>query len=372
MRAKYRRDMRIVHFDADSLGAPYSGGQARRTFEVNRRLAKRHDITVVTAGHPSLRPEVVDGVRYVRTLPLAHPFNFAWYFLEIVPRAALARADVVVEDFSFPFTTAGLPFFVRTPVVGIASYFFGARFSKRYHVPVASWERFALPRYRHIIALTRRQRETIARLAPRADIRIIGNGADDDAFSHRWTGGGGYVAFLGRFDWDMKGLDLLLDVADALPERLPIRIAGDGPARARLEDAIASRGLGSRVSFVGVLRGPERHRFLAAAEALAFTSRFENQSLVALDSMAIGVPTVAFEADAMPEIFGGCAELVPPWQTAAFAYIIERLASDRERARTVSARSIAYAERFRWDVTASRQEALYQEMTAVRRPAPPA
>lgn len=358
--------MRIVHFDADALGAPYSGGQARRTFEVNRRLAKRHDITVVTAGHPSLRSEVVEGIRYVRALPMAHPFNFAWYFVEVVPRAIVARADVVVEDFSFPLTTAGLPFFVRAPVVGIASYFFGARFSKRYHVPVADWERFALPRYRHIIALTRRQRDTIAALAPSSDVRVIGNGADDDAFANPWTGGGGYVAFLGRLDWDMKGLDLLLDAAAALPENLPVRIAGDGPARTRLEHAISQRGLGSRVSLVGVLRGSDRHRFLANAEVLAFTSRFENQSLVALDSMAIGVPTVAFDADAMPEIFGGCADLVPPWDTAALSDALVRLATDPVRARSMSTRSIIHAERFRWDVTASRQESLYEEL--VRRP----
>ena len=358
--------MRIIHFDADALGAPYSGGQARRTFEVNRRLAARHEVTVVTAGHGALRPETVDGVRYVRTAAWPHPFNFAWYFLELLPRAIAARADVIVEDFSFPLTASGLPLFVRRPVVGIASYFFGERFSRRYHIPVASWERIVLPRYRHIIALTQRQRATIAKLSPAAEIRVIGNGADDEAFAHPWTGGGGYVAFLGRLDWDMKGLDLLLDIASKLPPALQVRIAGDGPARTRLREEIVKRSLDSRVSVIGPLHGAERHRFVASADAFAFTSRFENQSLVALDSMAIGAPTVAFDADAMPEIFGGTARLIAPWDTDAFAAALASLARDPARAREVSARAIEHAQRFRWDVTAEAQESLYEEVVKGR------
>lgn len=358
--------MRIIHFDADALGAPYSGGQARRTFEVNRRLARRHDVTVVTAGHTALARETVDGVHFVRTLALPHPVNFAWYFLELLPRAMTARTDIVVEDFSFPLTTAGLPWFVPKPVVGVASYFFGARFSQRYHIPVARWERLALPRYRHIIALTERQRTTIAALAPSAEIRVIGNGADDGAFAHPWKGGGGYIAFIGRLDWEMKGLDLLLEAARSLPEGLPVRIAGDGGARGRLETEIIRRGLGSRVTLVGALHGDDRHRFVAEAEALAFTSRFENQSLVALDAMAIGAPTVAFGVDAMPEIFGGCAELVAPWDVEAFSRTLAALAFDKGRAQALSSRSLEHARALTWDRTAAAQETFYESIVSAK------
>jgi glycogen synthase len=356
--------VRILHFDSDSLGTPYAGGQARRTYEINSRLARRHEVTVVTAGYPTLRDETVDGVRYVRMLPLPHPANFIWYFIEIGPRALLAQADIIVEDFSAPLSASGLPLLVRRPVVGVASYLFGKQAAQRYHLPIDRWETAAIGRYRNLIALTRLQETQLRACSPRANIRIIPNGADDEAFANPWIGDDKYVAFIGRLDWEMKGLDLLLDAAGTLPEGLPLKIAGDGPGRARLEAAIDVRGLRSRVTTLGRLEGAQRHRFLAHAKALAFTSRYENQSLVGLDALAVGVPTVAFDVDSSRELFGDAAILIPPFDSASLGAALADLATTPSRAQGLSATARARATAFTWNNAARDQEQFYGDILA--------
>jgi glycogen synthase len=357
--------MRIVHFDSDSLGTPYAGGQARRTHEINKRLAARHDVTVITAGHSGLRDETIDGVRYVRMLALPHPANFISYFIELVPRALLARADILVEDFSSPLTASCLPAIVRRPVVGVASYLFGKQAAQRYHLPIDRWEAFAIGRYRNLIALTATQEAQLREHSPLAHIRVIPNGADDDAFANPWIGNEPYIAFMGRLDWTMKGLDLLLETAAALPADLPLRIAGDGPGRQRLEHEIDDRGLRARVQTLGRLEGAERMRFLARARAMAFTSRYENQSLVGLDALAVGIPVVAFDVASSRELFADCAILIPAFDTAAFAQALGRLATDDRQARARSSAARQRAAAFTWNSAARSQEMFYGDILAL-------
>jgi len=358
--------MRIVHFDSDSLGTPYAGGQARRAHEIDKRLARRHDVTVITAGFRGLRNETIDGVRYQRMIPLSHPANFVAYFIELVPRAWLSPADLIVEDFSSPLTASGLPALVRRPVVGVASYLFGKQATQRYHLPIDRWEALTISRYRYLIALTGTQNSQLRAYANSAQIRIISNGADDEAFAHPWLGDETYIAFLGRLDSNMKGLDLLLDAACELPLGLPLAIAGSGPGEKWLADQIKVRGLSSRAYMLGRLDGAQRHSFLAHAKAMAFPSRYENQSLVGLDALAIGVPIVAFDVDSSRELFGDCAVLIAPFDTQSFGRALVHLAADGMRARELSALARAKGGEFTWDRAAIEQESFYSEILASR------
>src|SRR5205807_4182728 len=59
--------MRILHIDPDDIDNPLSGGGPRRTYEIYRRLAARHEIVVLTptfAG--STKEKVREGIRYLR------------------------------------------------------------------------------------------------------------------------------------------------------------------------------------------------------------------------------------------------------------------------------------------------------------------
>jgi len=238
----------------------------------------------------------------------------------------------------------------------------GQQVAQRYHLPVDRWEAFAVASYRHLIALTDTQSGQLRSLAPRAEIRVIPNGPDYDARAHPWQGDEPYVAFLGRLDWWTKGLDLLLEAARELPNGLSLKIAGDGPARDRLQREIVSRGLSDRVHTIGFLDGSNRHVFLARAKALAFSSRYENQSLVGLDALAIGVPIVAFDVPSSRELFAGSAVLTPPFDSHAFGRALTDLASDNTREAALSSQARARAETFSWDKAAAAQEQYYNDI----------
>lgn len=355
--------MRIVYFDIDSLGAPYGGGQARRTYEVARRIARHHDVTVVTAGHPSLSAGEYGGVRYERMLPLPFPANFFWYFAEIMPRGLMANCDLIVESFSVPFTASLLARLSRIPVIGVSNFLFAAEMSKKYHLPLDRIEAAAIEPFRYVIALSEAQRVHIAARAPNAEITVIPNGADERAELFPWTGRGGYVAFMGRLDVNQKGLDYLLDAAAALPET-EFRIAGEGPDQSRLRAETARRGLTNRVTLLGTLSGDERHQFLADASVLAFPSRYEGQSLVLLDAVTIGVPVVAFDIAANAEVLQSAAVLVSAFDSAAYAQALRNLHTDLARKNSVSSAERSLSERYRWEKIAEAEERFYERVLA--------
>ncbi|MBV9271356.1 MAG: glycosyltransferase family 4 protein [Candidatus Eremiobacteraeota bacterium] len=360
--------MRILYLDVDSLGAPYSGGQAKRTFEVARRIARHHDVHVLTAGHPSLaRRETIDGVAYERMLPLPTGANFLWYFLEAVPRGLTTDADLIVESFSVPLTATLLFRFSKRPVIGVSNFLFAKYLAAKYHVPFDAWENLMLKPVRYAIALTKAQRDHIVKRAPNADVTLIPNGADTSAMDFRWSGRGGYVAFMGRIEFFQKGIEYLLNAAAQFPPGIELRIAGAGPDTSRLHDAITTRGLDRRVQYVGRLAGDERHRFLADACMLAFPSRYEGQSLVLLDALTIGVPIVAFGIPENVEVLEGISPLVTPFDEAEFARAIIAMVNNPELQELTSEAERKASARYQWDTIAAQEMEYYERVMTIER-----
>jgi glycosyltransferase involved in cell wall biosynthesis len=120
-----------------------------------------------------------------------------------------------------------------------------------------------------------------------------------------------------------KRLDLALDACRIA--RVPLKIVGDGPDRARLErHARAQAGLGD-VEFLG-RRSDEQVRDLYRGAAVVMLPGEEDFGIVPLEAQACGRPVVAFAR-------GGALETVVPDETgllvedaspAAFADAIRR------------------------------------------------
>ena len=82
-----------------------------------------------------------------------------------------------------------------------------------------------------------------------------------------------------------------------------------------------------------------------------------------LEAMQCGVPVVAGDAGALPEVLGDAAALVPPMDVDALAAAIERLVDpdDPTRAEYVR-RGHDRVGRYDWDTTASRMVELYRSL----------
>ena len=104
------------------------------------------------------------------------------------------------------------------------------------------------------------------------------------------------LLFVGRVAHE-KNIGFLLRVADRVSKHVPevlLLIAGDGPARERLEQEVAQLGLSGNVMFIGYLdRHTELNSCYHSADIFVFASKTETQGLVLLEAMAQGVPVVS-------------------------------------------------------------------------------
>jgi glycosyltransferase involved in cell wall biosynthesis len=134
---------------------------------------------------------------------------------------------------------------------------------------------------------------------------------------------GGYALVVSRLAAE-KGVDVAIDACRIAG--VPLRIAGDGPERARLQ----ARAAGGDVSFLGHVPASELAALRAGASIALVPSRSaETFGIAAAEAMAAGLPVAASAVGALPELLDAEA-LVSPGDPGALAAAIGRLAGDRE------------------------------------------
>jgi glycosyltransferase involved in cell wall biosynthesis len=84
---------------------------------------------------------------------------------------------------------------------------------------------------------------------------------------------------------------LALKIIRALGARARLTMLGEGTLREEVQEQIAAMNLTDRVSLMGHVR--EIEPFLAQADALLITSRYEGGPAVAVEALAAGLPVVS-------------------------------------------------------------------------------
>ena len=144
------------------------------------------------------------------------------------------------------------------------------------------------------------------------------------------AGGEGHVVFVGRLD-PVKGVTLLLEAFAAVKARHPqarLTVAGDGPARSRLE--ARARDLGLEVAFPGYLDEAQVADLLASAAMLVLPSFAEGLPVVLMEALASRIPVIATQVAGVSELVvdGVSGLIVPPGDVAGLARAMDRLLGD--------------------------------------------
>lgn len=140
------------------------------------------------------------------------------------------------------------------------------------------------------------------------------------AFAERSRAGDGEYALVASRLSPEKGIDDALAACAAAG--MPLRVAGDGPERARLED-LAGR-TGAPVMFLGRITPEQVRSQLEGAAIVAMPSHYHEFSpYSALEAMAQGVPVVATAMGGLPELLGDGSTVPRRDHTA----LLERLRS---------------------------------------------
>jgi glycosyltransferase involved in cell wall biosynthesis len=209
------------------------------------------------------------------------------------------------------------------------------------------------------------------------EVAIWGRGVDTDLFSparrsarlrRSLLGRGGETLLLsvGRVS-EEKRLDVLLEAfaqVTAADPAVRLAIAGDGPARGRLE-----REAPAGVRFLGEVRGEELARLYASADLFCFPSTTDTFGQVLLEAGASGLPVVAARAGGAPELVAHRRSglLVPPDDPHALAEAVRTLAEAPLLRARYGARGQALAAKRSWSRSLAELRAAY----AARLASPP-
>lgn len=172
------------------------------------------------------------------------------------------------------------------------------------------------------------------------------------------------VLYVGRLSPE-KRVDTLIRAATRVAEVLEasVVVAGRGAQGHELHRLAQTLGLARRVHFVGFVPDDALPALLRSATVFVMPSAHELQSIACLEAMASGLPVIAADAMALPELVedGKNGFLFPPGDAIALTDRIVRVLGDPVAARHLARASRQTAEHHGIERTFTALEALYRE-----------
>ena len=100
-----------------------------------------------------------------------------------------------------------------------------------------------------------------------------------------------------------KRIDVLIDaMAKVKNKHTHLALVSNGPAEAELRAQVERLQLGERVSFLGFVKDADLLHLRRASDIFVIPSEAELQSLATMEAMACGLPVIAADAWALPEL----------------------------------------------------------------------
>lgn len=161
-------------------------------------------------------------------------------------------------------------------------------------------------------------------------------GVDPELFSPATTADEGRAFIIGSANRRLvpeKGVDIVLDAAAKLPGVWRLHVAGEGPARAALQQQAYDLGIQARVHFDGGIVSEQMPGYLREMNVLVLTSRTlpnwkEQFGRVLIEAMACGVPVIGSDSGEIPHVIGDAGLIVPEGDAGALRDALLQLMQD--------------------------------------------
>jgi len=170
------------------------------------------------------------------------------------------------------------------------------------------------------------------------------------------------ILFLGRLTIT-KNIDLLIK-AVAICKRKDFELIIAGPDFGMLETLkklVVKLGLKNRVIFKGRVSESEKLQLLSEATLFVHPSLEDIFSLSLLEAVGVGIPSIAFDIEANPEIFeNNCGLIVNKQNFESLANSIDYLLNNEDERNKISQNAIiSIPEKYNWDKTVTTLEKYY-------------
>jgi glycosyltransferase involved in cell wall biosynthesis len=181
----------------------------------------------------------------------------------------------------------------------------------------------------------------------------------------------GFMLFLGTLE-PRKNVPGLLAAYRLLlgrrPDPPPLLLAGKAPASAAsLLREIATAPLAGHVEHLGYVQPGARQALYQDARLLILPSFDEGFGLPVVEAMSLGVPVIASNRGALPEVVGDAGLLVDPDDPGSIADAMARVLTDPSLAESLTARGRDRARLFSWHRCAKLTREAYAAAVSTRR-----
>jgi len=347
------------------------GGAERRYFEIAKRLAKNHDVTVYSLNlYGEKKEEIKDGVR-IKRVGLKHPKTqrslpqLATYFPALL-RAVSKEYDIVDANQGIASYAGLLKKTTQRPVVATFhdiywdkwKNHFGGHISFPGKVMEASWSKLS---YSAIIANSKQTKEKLENLGVKSHIEIIFSGIDLGTIKSIKAKKENKIIFVGRLV-KYKNVDILIRTfAEIKKDKkdLELVIVGEGPEKNNLYRL--SKSLNVKVEFKGFLSEKEKIKEIKSSLVLVNPSSVEGLGLIILESMACGTIPVGLDLNCY-DAFCKKNNSILVKKPVEIKEKIRSLLSENNRRKKLEKNGTRTAGNFSWDLTAEKVERLYNSV----------
>jgi len=349
------------------------GGAERRYFEIAKRLAKKHDVTVYSLNlQGNKKEQEIENVK-IKRLGLKHPMTHRSLPQLVTYVPALLKAldseyDVIDSNQGIASFTGISKKIIRRPMVATFHDIYWNQW-KDYFSPYTSffgktmevaWSRI---HYDTIIANSLQTRNKLERLGFATKIEVILSGIDLDMINSVKTKKENKIVFVGRLV-KYKNADILIRTFSEIKKDvkdLKLTIVGEGPEKRNLQNL--AKKLGVKVEFKGFLPEKEKIREIKSSKILVNPSTIEGLGLIMLESMACGTVPIGLDLDCYKEFCNKKNSVVVKSMNSIQNEMINIL-NYSKKTKKMARQGIKTSKKFSWDVTATKVEDLYLRLLA--------
>ena len=175
-----------------------------------------------------------------------------------------------------------------------------------------------------------------------------------------------FVLYVGNIK-PHKNIERLIDAfgraRSQCPEDLKLIIIGDELSKyPALRQSVHKHKLDKHVRFLGFQPMETLAAFYRLARAFVFPSLYEGFGLPPLEAMACGAPVVTSNVSSLPEIAGGAALLIDPYDADAIANGITQAVNDEALRQDLIARGRERARSFSWTQSVRKIHQIYMDV----------
>ncbi len=172
------------------------------------------------------------------------------------------------------------------------------------------------------------------------------------------------ILHVNRLNYE-KRVDVLLEAAAKMTSNGHIALVGAGPAEADLRVQAEQLHLSDRLTFLGYVRDAELLALRRSSELFVSPSEADLQSLSTMEAMACGLPVIAANSYALPELahHGENGYVFAPGNSDELAGYIDRLMADPGLRKQMGQKSLEIIAKHDRVEVLDRWEALYRRLS---------